>query len=75
MTPGPTEPPALVAAGPSVAHRYAAVDVHYPASGGAHAAVVVAALVAGMAGPHRLPDALRRVDSLARGHALPRATA
>ena len=26
-----------------------------------------AALVAGMAGPHRLPDALRRVDALARG--------
>jgi deoxyribonuclease V len=26
-----------------------------------------AALVARMAGPHRLPDALRRVDALARG--------
>jgi deoxyribonuclease V len=26
-----------------------------------------AALVAAMAGPHRLPDALRRVDALARG--------
>ncbi|MGN9908659.1 hypothetical protein ACTMTJ_14040 [Phytohabitans sp. LJ34] len=113
--------------------RYAAVDVHYPASGGAGAAAVVAAderfasivdvrrpglgahlhaeirvpvvgvaktefrgaghaipvhrggaarplyvtaaglsaeraaaLVAAMAGPHRMPDALRRVDSLAR---------
>jgi deoxyribonuclease V len=30
-----------------------------------------AALVAGMAGPYRLPDALRRVDALARGHATP----
>ncbi|GAA2628345.1 endonuclease V [Dactylosporangium fulvum] len=28
-----------------------------------------AAIVAGMAGPHRLPDALRRVDALARGRA------
>jgi deoxyribonuclease V len=28
-------------------------------------------LVAAMAGPHRLPDALRRVDALARGHAVP----
>jgi deoxyribonuclease V len=32
------------------------------------------ALVAGMAGPHRLPDALRRVDALARGHAAPSPT-
>jgi deoxyribonuclease V len=32
-----------------------------------------ARLVAGMAGPYRLPDALRRVDALARGHATPRA--
>lgn len=30
-----------------------------------------AALVAAMTGPHRLPDALRRVDALARGHAMP----
>jgi deoxyribonuclease V len=28
-------------------------------------------LVAAMAGPYRLPDALRRVDALARGHATP----
>ena len=28
-------------------------------------------LVAAMSGPHRLPDALRRVDALARGHAVP----
>ena len=28
-------------------------------------------LVAAMAGPFRLPDALRRVDALARGHATP----
>jgi deoxyribonuclease V len=27
-----------------------------------------AAMVGGMAGPHRLPDALRRVDALARNH-------
>lgn len=31
-----------------------------------------AAMVATMAGPYRLPDALRRVDALARGHAAPR---
>jgi hypothetical protein len=37
--------------------RYAAVDVHYPPDG---------TLVAEMAGPYRLPDALRRVDALAR---------
>jgi len=30
-----------------------------------------ARLVAAMAGPYRLPDALRRVDALARGHAAP----
>lgn len=30
-----------------------------------------ARLVAAMAGPYRLPDALRRVDALARGHAQP----
>jgi deoxyribonuclease V len=30
-----------------------------------------ARLVAAMAGPYRLPDALRRVDALARGHATP----
>jgi deoxyribonuclease V len=30
-----------------------------------------AALVAGMAGPYRLPDALRRVDALARARAVP----
>lgn len=29
-------------------------------------------IVASMAGPYRLPDALRRVDALARGHAVPR---
>ncbi len=28
-------------------------------------------LVGAMAGPYRLPDALRRVDALARGHAMP----
>jgi len=30
-----------------------------------------ARLVTSMAGPYRLPDALRRVDTLARGHAAP----
>ena len=30
-----------------------------------------ARLVTAMAGPYRLPDALRRVDALARGHATP----
>ena len=30
-----------------------------------------AALVAGMAGRYRLPDAVRRADALARGHAAP----
>ncbi|GGM85727.1 endonuclease V [Dactylosporangium sucinum] len=29
-----------------------------------------AGIVARMAGPHRMPDALRRVDALARGHAV-----
>jgi deoxyribonuclease V len=28
-------------------------------------------IVSAMAGPYRLPDALRRVDTLARGHAIP----
>lgn len=32
---------------------------------------LAADLVAGMAGPFRLPDALRRVDALARGHTVP----
>ncbi|GAA1788800.1 hypothetical protein GCM10009682_08550 [Luedemannella flava] len=30
-----------------------------------------AALVAAMSGPYRMPDALRRVDALARGHVTP----
>ena len=56
--------------------RFGAVDVHYPATGGARAALVTAAglpvaeaasLVAAMAGLHRMPDALRRVDRLSRG--------
>lgn len=34
-------------------------------------AQAAADLVAGMAGPYRLPDALRRVDALARGRATP----
>jgi hypothetical protein len=47
-----------------------AADVHYMASGGARAAAVVstdaADLVWSMAGHYRMPDALRRVDTLAR---------
>ena len=42
---------------------FAAVDVQYLASGGARAA---ADIVRHMAGAHRIPDALRRADSLAR---------
>ena len=49
---------------------FVAADVHYLASGGARAAAVVSAdaaeLVRQMAGRHRMPDALRRVDTLAR---------
>jgi len=61
---------------------FVAADVHYLPSGGARAAAVVAAagmpraqaasLVQRMAGRHRLPDALRRADTLAR-HGTPQA--
>ena len=49
---------------------FVAADVHYLASGAARAAAVVAAdaadLVRHMAGRYRMPDALRRADTLAR---------
>ena len=46
------------------------MDVHHPRVGAA-AAVVGADIVRGMAGPHRMPDALRRVDAPARGMTAP----
>jgi endonuclease V-like protein UPF0215 family len=45
---------------------FVAVDVQYLASSGARAAAEAADIVRHMTGAHRIPDALRRADSLAR---------